>query len=485
MLAALLLFAAAGVPVTARADSLIARGFVNRTRADVYGGPGWGTGVTDTLGKGVSVSIFRVWGEWLYVTVPSTGRVGYVYGPYVSIDASSFSGYGLGLIEANVHMRKEPTSSSKSMAICHTDDVLIILSIDQDSGWYHVKNGDNVKGYVSTKHCRVICKAERSETPVSGYGYVNRSGVNFRTGPGTDYTSLGKLQRDTVVQLLSQIGTWYQIKVRSTGKTGYIYAPYVTKTSAPADVTPVPSYASAGYINYNGTNIRSGPGTEFTSFGQLTAGTELTVLASEGNWYRVRLTKSGLEGYVYKPYVTLGGGSGGSGGSSTIRDGYINASGVRLRSAASTSSEQLGTLARYTTVRVLGSSVGDWYNVFVPAMNTVGFVYAKYVTIGSSPTSVTPAPVITPPPVITPKPTPTPAVTTPPAVYRNISATVTSVAGLLVTLSDGNVYLVNSASCVIINPSLCKVGMIATINYSVVGGVRVASRAVFTAPLGS
>ena len=454
LLAALLLFAAAGVPVTARADSLIARGFVNRTRADVYGGPGWGTG------------------EWLYVTVPSTGRIGYVYGPYVSIDASSFSGYGLGLIEANVHMRKEPTSSSKSMAICHTDDVLIILSIDQDSGWYHVKNGDNVKGYVSTKHCRVICKADRS-------------GVNFRTGPGTDYTSLGKLQRDTVVQLLSQIGTWYQIKVRSTGKTGYIYAPYVTKTSAPADVTPVPSYAGAGYINYNGTNIRSGPGTEFTSFGQLTAGTELTVLSSEGNWYRVRLTKSGLEGYVYKTYVTLGGGSGGSGGSSTIRDGYINASGVRLRSAASTSSEQLGTLARYTTVRVLGSSVGDWYNVFVPAMNTVGFVYAKYVTVGSSPTSVTPAPVITPPPVITPRPTPTPAVTTPPVVYRNISATVTSVAGLLVTLSDGNVYLVNSASCVIINPSLCKVGMIATINYSVVGGVRVASRAVFTAPLGS
>ena len=293
LLAALLLFAGAGLPGDARADSLIARGFVNTAKANVYSGPGWDAGVTDTLGKGAAVSIFAVRGEFLYVTVPSTGKVGYVYGPYVSIDPQTFSGYGFGLIDANVHMRKEPTSSSKSMAICHTDDVLIILSIDQASGWYHVKNGDDVKGYVSTKHCRVICKAESMQTPVSGYGYVNRSGVNFRTGPGTEYASQGKLQIDTVVQLLSQTGSWYQIRVQSTGKSGYIYAPYVTKTSAPAVVTPVPAQTGAGYINDNGTNFRSGPGTEFTSYGQLTAGTALTVLSSEGNWYKVRLTKSG------------------------------------------------------------------------------------------------------------------------------------------------------------------------------------------------
>ena len=314
---------------------------------------------------------------------------------------------------------------------------------------------------------------------ISGYGYVNRSGVNFRTGPGTEYSSQGKLDLNTVVQLISQIGNWYQIKVRATGRTGFIYAPYVTRTSAPVDPTPTPApTGTQGFINQTGTNIRSGPGTEFTSFGELIYGTELTVLSTSGNWYRVRLKKSGLEGYVYKTYVTINGGGGGSGQQGY--EGYINAAGVNLRAGMSTSTEKLATLSRYTSVRILAGPIGDWYNVFVPSVNKTGYVYAKYVTYGN-PGTVTPPPVITPQPVITPKPTATPAPTAP-VVYRNISGTITAVSGLLVTLSDGNMYLVSSSSCEIINGQYCRVGNIATLNYSIVGGVRVASRAVFTQP---
>ena len=158
-LAAVLLFAGFAAPLQARADSLVARGFVTANRADLVDAD---TGkVIDTLGKNVAVSIFGVLGYRLYVTVPSSGKAGFVDAKKIAIDGASSTIYGIGLLDANVHVRKEATSSSKSVAIAHAEDALILLSFDQNSGWYHVKTFQDVKGYVSTKHVTVICKSSR------------------------------------------------------------------------------------------------------------------------------------------------------------------------------------------------------------------------------------------------------------------------------------------------------------------------------------
>ena len=65
----------------------------------------------------------------------------------------------------------------------------------------------------------------------------------------------------------------------------------------------------------------------------------------------------------------------------TLGDGVINASDVRLRSGANTSSSILATLSKGTAVTVLTQS-GSWYAVSYNGTN--GYVSQQYVTLGTS-----------------------------------------------------------------------------------------------------
>ena len=65
----------------------------------------------------------------------------------------------------------------------------------------------------------------------------------------------------------------------------------------------------------------------------------------------------------------------------TLGDGVINASDVRLRSDANTSSSILATLSKGTAVTVLTQS-GSWYAVSCNGTN--GYVAQQYVTLGTS-----------------------------------------------------------------------------------------------------
>lgn len=60
--------------------------------------------------------------------------------------------------------------------------------------------------------------------------------------------------------------------------------------------------ASSGYVNTNSLNLRSGAGTNFNSIAKLNNGDKVTILAEEGDWYKVEA--NGKEGYVSKKYVT-------------------------------------------------------------------------------------------------------------------------------------------------------------------------------------
>ena len=67
---------------------------------------------------------------------------------------------------------------------------------------------------------------------------ITGDGVNFRNGPGTEYTSLGKLSKGTTGTYVSQ-GTastgkiWYQLTIN--GQTGWVHSDYV---SLSAEVSP-------------------------------------------------------------------------------------------------------------------------------------------------------------------------------------------------------------------------------------------------------
>jgi len=101
-------------------------------------------------------------------------------------------------------------------------------------------------------------------------GTVTGNQLHIRSGPGTGYASVGSLNSGDRVNILEQFTyngtTWGCIK------SGWICLDYVSidGTSVGDDET--------GTITGNNLNIRSGPGTNYTSVGSLDSGDRVTIL---------------------------------------------------------------------------------------------------------------------------------------------------------------------------------------------------------------
>ena len=77
---------------------------------------------------------------------------------------------------------------------------------------------------------------EVKEQPVDKAGYISSSAsANLRSGPSTSTDSIGKLSRNTKIQITADAGDWY--KVSYNGKTGYIYKQLITEGEPPAETS--------------------------------------------------------------------------------------------------------------------------------------------------------------------------------------------------------------------------------------------------------
>lgn len=69
-------------------------------------------------------------------------------------------------------------------------------------------------------------------TPVAGgSGYINDSYVNLRSGPGTSYSVVTEMSKNTKFTFISAKlynSEWYNIKLTASGKTGYVNKKYAT-----------------------------------------------------------------------------------------------------------------------------------------------------------------------------------------------------------------------------------------------------------------
>ena len=73
--------------------------------------------------------------------------------------------------------------------------------------------------------------ASDEEVTVDAVGFskyvCNGDNVNVRSGPGTSYSSIGKLSKGTVVRVRNISDGWAKIKFGT--QIGYVYSKYLTK----------------------------------------------------------------------------------------------------------------------------------------------------------------------------------------------------------------------------------------------------------------
>ena len=131
----------------------------------------------------------------------------------------------IAFVEASsLRLRSEPNNTSKTLNYASRDEVVVILG--KTGNWYRVnyntKTGYMHKGYLDYQI------REDSEL---GYGLVNGSDVRLRSGPGTTYSTLTKLQKSSEVYIIGINNQWF--KVIYGNHIGYIRSDYVDLTEIP------------------------------------------------------------------------------------------------------------------------------------------------------------------------------------------------------------------------------------------------------------
>ena len=108
------------------------------------------------------------------------------------------------------------------------------------------------------------------------YRVITGDSVNFRSGAGTNYSSIGKLNKGDKIEYLGESGSW--VKARYSGKTGYVYGSYVGEYTS----------TNTKYVTATTLNVRSGAGTNYSIIGSLSKGTKVEVISTTNGWSKIK-----------------------------------------------------------------------------------------------------------------------------------------------------------------------------------------------------
>ncbi len=305
-------------------------------------------------------------------------------------------GHGIGMSQYGAYqMAREGFTYDQILAFYYEGTSLSDLNIEPDKG------GDPKPSNPSTNP-EPEPEPKPDPKPDPGkeqqFGRVNVStSLNVRSGPGTNYKRIASLKKGDRVEILDRSGAWYKIKTGSI--QGYVHGDYIVletkeqptppssgNDQKPGTTDPAPPPSDDrryGIVTASALNVRSGPSTKNHKVGMVVKGTRLTILATQGVWYKI--SYNGKTAYVHSDYVKLESTSTPSTGSgnvgTVIGKATVTASSLNVRSGAGTNYKRIGSLPRNRQVELLAKQ-GAWYKIKYGS--GVGYVHGDYLKIISS-----------------------------------------------------------------------------------------------------
>ena len=132
---------------------------------------------------------------------------------------------GIGFVTASaLRLRSEPNTECETLDIAYNGEVVVV--IDQEGDWYKVIY-DLQEGYMYSAYLSVLDR----ENAELGYGRVNASYVNLRSGPDTSYGVITMADLDDQVYIIGLNCGWY--KVIYGEDICYIRSDFVDLTECP------------------------------------------------------------------------------------------------------------------------------------------------------------------------------------------------------------------------------------------------------------
>ena len=341
-------------------------------------GPGTNYDSQGVLAEGTVLTVTDTSNSEWYAVRTSGGTTGYIFSQYIAIGGSD-SGSAAKTTEY-VHLRSGPGTNYSSKGVIASGTAITVTDTS-NSEWYAVRLSNGTTGYMFSEYISMsggssssgsdsVPSTESTAAKVTEY-------VNVRSGPGTNYTSKTVIASGTSITVTDRSNSeWYAVKL-SNGMTGYIFSIYIELESGSSSGGGSSSSESVQARTTAGVNVRSGPGTNYTSKTVIASGTSITVTdRSNSEWYAVKLS-NGMTGYIYSIYIELQSSS----GSST--SGGVQAkttAGVNLRRGAGTSFGVIRVVATGTTVTVTEATNAQGYKVKL-SDGTEGYIFTEYLNV--------------------------------------------------------------------------------------------------------
>ena len=408
MLSALLL--ASALPLAAYAEEVSAK---TTEYVNFRSGPGTNYSSQGIIASGTTITVTDTSNSEWYAVRLSNGSTGYIYAEYISMSTGGSTSNGeerSAKTTEYVNFRSGPGTNYNSKGVIALGTTVTVTDTS-NAQWYAVRLSNGSTGYIFAEYISFTgsntpsATAAPTQAPSNGSEQSAKTTeyVNFRSGPGTNYSSKGVIALGTTVTVTDRSNSeWYAVRL-ANGSTGYIFAQYLKlNSSSSATATPAPTQAPSGSEQSAKTteyvNFRSGPGTNYSSKGVIASGTTVTVTdTSNSEWYAVRLS-NGSTGYIFAQYLKLN-----SSSSATATPAPTQApSGseqsaktteyVNFRSGPGTNYSSKGVIASGTTVTVTDRSNSQWYAVRL-ANGSTGYIFAQYLKVtGTSSATPTPTP---------------------------------------------------------------------------------------------
>ena len=221
-----------------------------------------------------------------------------------------------------------------------------------------------ISGVIATSVAIPLCSSISNADEVE-YRIITANSVNFRTGPSTSYSSMGKLNKGDKVEYIGISGEW--VKIKFNGKTGYAHGDYVGTYSGSNQTSTTKKVVTATSLNF-----RSGAGTKYSIIGSIKKGTEVSVISESNGWSKINY--NGKTGYVSSDYLANKNGSSNTTEAVKYKK-IVNTSGLNFRTGPGTSYSKIATLSYGTEVGVISESNG-WSKISYNGK--VGYVSSSY-----------------------------------------------------------------------------------------------------------
>ncbi len=132
---------------------------------------------------------------------------------------------GVAYVNASaLRLRSEPSTGSQTLALGYQGEAVVVLG--KVGAWYQVSYNLQV-GYMHSDYLKFLSK----ENIELGYGRVNGTAVNVRSGPGTSYAVVGQADLGDSAYIIGINNQWFRVIYGDS--LGYIRSDYVDLTEIP------------------------------------------------------------------------------------------------------------------------------------------------------------------------------------------------------------------------------------------------------------